>query len=184
MKEFLTQLFGAEAVTDEVMTKFNGEIGKKFVSKADFNAKLEEIKGLNTAISERDNQLKTLKASAGDNEALKQQIEQLQADNKTAKENFQKELDGIKFNSALELKLASSGAKNSKALKGLLDMDKIKLDNDTITGFDEQLEAIKKDNDYLFGDVQTSTGMSQGSSGSVDDIMINAMRTAAGIKTE
>lgn len=184
MKEFLTQLFGTEAVTDEVMTKFNGEIGKKFVSKADFNAKLEEIKGLNTAVSERDNQLKTLKASAGDNEALKQQIEQLQADNKTAKENFQKELDGIKFNSALELKLASSGAKNPKALKGLLDMDKIKLDNDNITGFDEQLEAIKKDNDYLFGDVQTSTGMSQGSGGSVDDIMINAMRTAAGIKTE
>lgn len=183
MKEILTQLFG-DAVTDDIMTKFNGELGKKFVAKSDFNAKIEEIKALNKTISERDNQLKELKSNAGDNDALKQQIEQLQADNKTASENFQKELDGIKFNSALELKLASSGAKNPKALKGLLDMDKIHYEDGALVGFSEQLETIKKENDYLFGDISASTGMPQGSGGSIDDVMISAMRSAAGIKTD
>lgn len=183
MKEILTQLFG-ESVTDEALKTFNAELGKKFVAKSDFNAKIEEIKALNKTISERDAQLDTLKKSAGDNEALKQQIVQLQTDNKTASTNFQKELDSIKFNSALELKLASSGAKNPKALKGLLDMDKIHYEDGALTGFAEQLETIKKENDYLFGDTTTSTGMTQGNGGNTGDVMLNAMRAAAGIKTE
>ena len=41
MKEILTQLFG-DAVTDDAMKQFNAELGKKFVAKADFNAKVDE----------------------------------------------------------------------------------------------------------------------------------------------
>ncbi|MBQ8825635.1 MAG: phage scaffolding protein [Oscillospiraceae bacterium] len=181
MKEFLTQLFGSEAVTDDVMTRFNEEIGKRFAAKADFNAKLEEIKGLNARISENDKQFEVLKKSAEASEGLKAQIETLQNENKTAKESFEKQLLETKFNSALELKLASSGAKNSKALKGLLDMEKIKFEDGQLIGFDEQLETIKKDNDYLFGSTPSSTGMSQGS-GDIGDAMINAMMSAAGVK--
>ena len=57
MKDFLTNLFGAEAVTEDNFAKFTAELSKRFVAKADFNSKLEEIKGLNTQITERDNQL-------------------------------------------------------------------------------------------------------------------------------
>ena len=38
-----------------------------------------EVASLNTQVSDRDKQLETLKASSGDNEALKQQIADLQA---------------------------------------------------------------------------------------------------------
>ena len=149
-REDVTKIF--EGATDEQINALldvnSADIGK---AKADYNEKLEEIKALNKTVSDRDNQLKTLKESAGDNEALKQQITQLQTENSTAKESFQKELDKLKFNSALELKLASSGAKNPKALKGLLDMDKIHYEDGSLTGFAEQLEIIKKENDYLFG---------------------------------
>lgn len=162
-REDVTKIF--EGATDEQINALldinSADIGK---AKADYNEKLEEIKALNKTVSERDNQLKVLKENAGDNEALKQQIEQLQAENTTAKESFQKELDKIKFNSALELKLASSGAKNPKALKGLLDMDKIHYEDGSLTGFAEQLETIKKENDYLFGTTPTSTGMPHGNS--------------------
>ena len=102
-REDVTKIF--EGATDEQINALldinSADIGK---AKADYNEKLEEIKALNKTVSERDNQLKTLKGNAGDNEALKQQIEQLQAENTTAKESFQKELDNIKFNSALELR--------------------------------------------------------------------------------
>ena len=160
-REDVTKIF--EGATDEQINALldinSADIGK---AKADYNEKLEEIKALNKTISDRDNQLKTLKESAGDNEALKQQITQLQTENNTAKESFQKELDKLKFDSALELKLASSGAKNPKALKGLLDMDKIHYEDGSLTGFAEQLETIKKENDYLFGTAPTSTGMPHG----------------------
>ncbi len=114
-REDVTKIF--EGATDEQISALldvnSADIGK---AKADYNEKPEEIKALNKTISDRDNQLKTLKESAGDNEALKQQITQLQTENSTAKESFQKEPDKLKFDSALELKLASSGAKNPKAL--------------------------------------------------------------------
>lgn len=42
MKNILTQLFG-DLVTDEAMSQFNKELGLKFVAKADYNNKLEEI---------------------------------------------------------------------------------------------------------------------------------------------
>lgn len=162
MKDFLTNLFGAEAVTEDNFAKFTTELSKRFVAKADFNSKLEEIKGLNTQITERDNQLKELKKSAGDNEELKTQIEKLQTENKTAKETYEKEIAGLKFNNALELKLTESGAKSSKALKALLDLEKITFENDTFSGLDEQLESLKTEYDYMFGEKQSSTGMKHG----------------------
>lgn len=182
-REDVTKIF--DGATDEQISALldinSADIGK---AKADYNEKITEIANLNSMITERDNQLKKLKSNAGDNDALRQQIEQLQADNKTARENFQKELDGIKFNSALELGLASSGAKNPKTLKGLLDMDKIHYADGVLTGFSEQLETIKKENEYLFGDISVSTGMPQGTGGNIDDVMISAMRNAAGLKTD
>ena len=120
-REDVTKIF--EGATDEQINALldvnSADIGK---AKADYNEKLEEIKALNRTVSDRDNQLKTLKESAGDNEALKQQITQLQTENSTAKESFQKELDKLKFDSALELKLASSGAKNPKALSNAIEL--------------------------------------------------------------
>ena len=64
MVEVLKNLFG-DAVTDEALKAFNEELGKKFVAKSDYNGKLEEIKGLNAQITDRDKQLKTLKDSQG-----------------------------------------------------------------------------------------------------------------------
>ncbi len=120
-REDVTKIF--EGATDEQISALldvnSADIGK---AKADYNEKPEEIKALNKTVSDRDNQLKTLKESTGDNEALKQQITQLQTENSTAKESFQKKPDKLKFNSALELKLASSGAKNPKALSNAIEL--------------------------------------------------------------
>ncbi len=80
---------------------------------------------------------------------------------KADKEKLEKDFAKHKFESALDLKLASSGARNTKALRGLLDMDKIELGEDGLTGFDEQLETIKAENDYLFA-VPGASGMPQG----------------------
>lgn len=85
------------------------------------------------------------------------EFETLKAD----KEKLEKDFSQHKFDSALELKLATSGARNPKTVKALLDVSKLELGEDGLTGFDEQLEAIKAENDYLFA-APGAGGMPQG----------------------
>ena len=62
--------------------------------------------------------------------------------------------------------IVSSGAKNKKAVKALLELDKISLDGKELKGLSEQLSELKKNCDYLFaGDTQKPqfTAQSKGS---------------------
>src|SRR5699024_12596363 len=53
--------------------------------------------------------------------------------------------------------LSKAGAKNDKAVKALLDTEKVNFDDDgKLIGLSEQLEAVKKDNDFLFADANES----------------------------
>lgn len=78
MKEILTQLFG-EAVTDEALKTFNAELGKKFVSKADFNAKSEEIKTLKAEKQSLEAEITKLNETAKGGEDVKAELEALKA---------------------------------------------------------------------------------------------------------
>ena len=78
MKEILTQLFG-DAVTDEAMKQFNAELGKKFVAKADFNAKVEEVKTLKGEKKTLEDEVTRLNENAIGNEDVKKELEALKA---------------------------------------------------------------------------------------------------------
>ena len=78
MKEILTQLFG-DAVTDEAMKQFNAELGKKFVAKADFNAKVEEVKALKGEKKNLEDEVARLNENANGNEDVKKELEALKA---------------------------------------------------------------------------------------------------------
>ena len=78
MKEILTQLFG-DAVTDEAMKQFNAELGKKFVAKADFNAKAEEVKTLKGEKKALEDEVTRLNENANGNEDVKKELEALKA---------------------------------------------------------------------------------------------------------
>ena len=78
MKEILTQLFG-DAVTDEAMKQFNAELGKKFVAKADFNEKVEEVKTLKGEKKTLEDEVTRLNENANGNEDVKKELEALKA---------------------------------------------------------------------------------------------------------
>ena len=78
MKEILTQLFG-DAVTDDAMKQFNAELGKKFVAKADFNAKIEEVKTLKGEKKTLEDEVTKLNENANGNEDVKKELEALKA---------------------------------------------------------------------------------------------------------
>lgn len=100
-------------------------------------------------------ELDTLKESAKGNETLTAQLADLQAKFDEAKTNSESTIATLKKESAIELALTKAGARNVKAAKALLDADKLEVGEEGVKGLDEQLEAIKKDNDYLFQAAET-----------------------------
>ena len=69
---------------------------------------------------------------------------------KKEKASAQEEIEKLKFGYAIEAALKENKAKNNKAVMALLDMKGLKQNGDSIVGLSEQLESIKKENDYLF----------------------------------
>ena len=128
---------------------------KGYVEKSKHDEVVEENKTLKTSVSDRDKQLETLKASAGDNEELKKQIETMKQQNADQEKAHKAELAQLRLDNAIENALTVAGAKNSKAVKALLDVSKVKLGEDgKLSGWDEQIKAIQKSDAYLFNTKQ------------------------------
>lgn len=152
-KEDLIAMGLTEDQAKKVMDSLDGE----FVTKTRFNEVNEENKTLKKSVADRDKQLEDLKKSSGDNAALQQQISDLQKANADQQKAHDAELAQLKLDNAVEVALSSAKAKNSKAVKAMLDMSKVKIGEDgKLTGFDEQIEALKKSDSYMF-DVQQQT---------------------------
>lgn len=118
---------------------------------AKVTAVTSERDGLQTQLGERDQQLKDFKKSAGDNDELKQQIQTLQDSNKQASEDFKAQLAQTKVDGALQLAMRDYKVRDAKAIMPFLNKDNIKLDDDgKISGLKEQMDAVKKDHDFLF----------------------------------
>ena len=145
-KEQLIALGLTEEQTEKVLS-VNTEQLKGFIPKSRFDEVNNAKKQLEKDIAERDNQLETLKNSTSDIETLKTTIANLQNDNKVAKEQYDTEIAKIKLDNAVETALLNANAVNVKAAKALLDMEKVKLDGETLVGVNDQLEILKKAED-------------------------------------
>lgn len=146
---------------------------KGYIPKARFDEVNNEKKKLELDVRDRDGQLETLKNSTGDVEAMKKQIETLQADNKAKDEAHAAEIHNLKVNAAIDSALTGANAKNLVAVKALLkDMDKAELDADgSIKGLAEQIAALQKSDAYLFETKDTKKkvkGAEPGESGNDD----------------
>lgn len=170
MLDWLKTILG-DAYTEEIDKKVSEEIGKNFVARSDFNTLNTEKKALADTVKERDKQLEELKNSTGDVEALRQQIATLQTDNANAAQAHEAEIKRLKIDAAVELALSAAKAKNVKAVKALLDLEKAELAEDgTVKGLAEQIEKLAKapDSGFMFEAKNTKkgfTGLKPGESG-------------------
>ncbi len=152
LKELLKKAGIEEGKLDGVIADIGKELPKHFIPKDKYNEVAEAKKKLETDLQARDAQLEQLKQAAGNSEELKAQIEALQAENKKAAEEWQAKMAQMQLDFAIERALATAKAKNAKAVKALLDMEKVKLDGEQLLGLDDQLKALQQSDPYLFGD--------------------------------
>ena len=152
LKELLKKAGIEEAKLDGLIADINKELPKHFIPKDKYNEVAEAKKKLEGDLQARDTQLEELKKAAGTSEELKKQIETLQAENKKASEEWQARLAQMQLDFAIEKALTVAKAKNTKAVKALLDLEKVKLDGDKLLGLDDQLKELQKSDSYLFGD--------------------------------
>lgn len=158
---------------------------KDYVPYSRFKEVVDEKNTLKTTITERDTQLEELKNSNSDVESLKTTIETLQADNKAKDEVHANEIYNLKLSNAVDAAIGGVKGKNSIAIKALLNLKDAKIDEDgTVKGLNEQLEAIKKSDSYLFDtEVKKATrkgvtpgeGSTDGNEGSTGGIDISKM---------
>lgn len=123
---------------------------KGYVPKTRFDEVNEAKKTAESQLVERDKQLETLKKSSGDMDALKAEITKLQEKNKTDAAEYAAALKAMQINNAVERELMAAGAKNVKATKALLELDKAEMDGDTVKGLAEQIKKLKGDESSKF----------------------------------
>ena len=137
-----------KAVGDSVKTEL-----EKYVPKTKFDETDAELKQSKETLKERDKQLETLKNSTGDIEKLKADIAELQASNTQKDETHAAEIKTLKINTAVDTALAAAKAKNGKAVRALLDLEKAELAEDgTVKGLSDQIKKLQgaEDSKFMF----------------------------------
>ena len=104
------------------------------------NKEIDTLKTTNTNIQTEYDNFKKGSISQADYETKKKEIE----------DNSKAEIEKVRLESKIDLAINNAKAKNVKSVKANLDLDKIKLDGDKLLGFDDQIEALKKSDAYLF----------------------------------
>lgn len=150
--EWLKELLKNAGVdnVDELEEKISKELPKYFKPAKEFNEINEELKVVKgekktleddkKKVEDEYNNFKKGSISQADYEAKKKEIE----------ENSKAEIEKVRLESKIDLAISNAKARNVKSVKANLDLNKIKLDGDKLLGFDDQIEALKTSDAYLF----------------------------------
>lgn len=131
-----------DAYNDDIGAKLTAAIEKEYKPAADFEA-------LNSQLADRDKQLEALGNVKP--EDLQTEIKRLKDENEATAKKFAAEIAAVKLNGAIENRLLKEGAVNTKAVRALLDNEKIKLGEDgSLTGLDEQIKTLRESEKWAF----------------------------------
>lgn len=158
-RDFLTSELGlSKEMTDKIMAQYG-----------------ESVNSLKTENKRLAEENEAFKQKADESDGLRIKVDELNAHIG----KLTTELSDTKIDGALSAALIGAGAKNLKAASALIDKSKITYDEGGIAGINEQIEAIKKDCDYLFYDSKMSTGMRHSVSSAAEDGFTSYARAAA-----
>lgn len=182
-RDDLIKLGIAEDVVDKIMALHGADIEGH---KAKLTATQTEADVLKKQIEEAN---KTIEGFRGmDIDGIKRAADEWKAQAEQAQKDAEAQVASLRFEHALDGALSGAKAKNAKAVRALLDMSGLKLNeaDGTIIGLNDQLEKIKSESDYLFQDDTPTPKIVTGGSPKtvIGDSVISAARKAAGLPTE
>jgi hypothetical protein len=149
----------ALGISEDVADKIVEDYGKNYVSKAQFNTKLEELKAAKAEKEAMAKEVDGLKKANKDNEGLAAQIDAMKKAAKDREKQYEDRMNQFKLDSAVEMALTTAKARNPKAVRSLLDGEKLKLNEDgTVSGLGEQIKALKESDAYMFDDGTVKAG--------------------------
>jgi hypothetical protein len=163
--------FTALGISEDLAKKAAAESQKElegYVPKSKVDEAASEIKNLKATIQTNEKALEDLKKNTGDNAQLKKQIEDLQADAKTAETKHQEEMKDIQITNAIKLAITGK-VHDDEITAGLIDKSKLVLSADgKVIGLDEQIKSLQASKAFLFKDASANKagGTSGGASGS------------------
>ena len=153
--------FLKEYLTEETFAKVKEELDGKDVKLANLKSgdyvSNDKYKALETSNESLKSQLLAkstaydeLVAKAGDNEALKTEIENLKASTQEQLNQTTSQYEAKLKDAAIKSELIKAKAKDVKDIIGQLNIDGITYQNETLTGLNEQIDALKEQKPYLF----------------------------------
>ena len=144
-------------IIDKILDENSADIGKAKGELQTYKDKVTELEG---KITTKDGEIATLQKKVGDTDALNAQIAQLTTDKTNLTNELNTKVNKIQKDHAIEGRIRDRKGKNVKAIKALLDEEKITYEDGTLGGIDDQLDALEKaeDSAMLFGAVSTPSG--------------------------
>ena len=125
-------------------------IKDSFVPLYRFNEVNDKMKSYKSQLDDKTAEVETLTKKVGDTDKLNKEIQDLKDANSKAAGDHLAELARLKKSNAIDGVLRDSKAKNVKAVKALLDMDKITFENDTLSGLEDQIKALQESDTSKF----------------------------------
>ena len=151
---WLKELFESETDNQKIEQKIVEKLKSDYVAKSDYDVVVQTKQALEGQIQQRDTDIQALKESAKDNADLQAEYQKLEKKYKADTANLQKQYLESRKNSAVDIAIMQAKGRNLKAIKALIDMEKVTLKEDgSIDGLD--LDALKQSDGYLF-DVETT----------------------------
>ena len=140
-------------ISEELATKA-AEASKKelesYVQKSKYDLAVTEKETLEIQIKEHGKQLEELKKAAKGSEELEKKVKELQDNAAASKAKYEKQINDIQLNHAIDTALKEAKAKNAKAVRSLLDMNDIVLDDGKVKGLDKQIKKLQEAEDSKF----------------------------------
>ena len=155
----------------------------QFVSKDKYGALETQLNNTQTLLTDTSAKLETALQNAGDNEALRQEIENIKNANQTEIANITAQYDAKLKNAAVMAELTKAGANDPADILPHLKMEAITVTDNGIVGLSDQLEPIKTAKPYLFKGVQKpgASGLEHGNGGGDDTAEENKRRAVMGL---
>lgn len=148
-KEDFVALGISEELAEKAAEKSAAEL-KGFVPRDRLNEATKAKEQAEESYNNVKSELDKLKTSAGDNEALQNQIKTLQADLKEKDAKYAAEITDMKMTNAIQAAIGGA-AQDAELVAGLFDRSKLVLTDDgKVAGLDEQLKGLKESKPFLF----------------------------------